>query len=82
MAQDSFDAVQEEYGFRWKIEEFYREIKQVTGIEKCQCRIARIQRNHIACAINVASTNVYQVKSGLLRNYLIQELRSPKVSFA
>ena len=92
MAQDSLDAVQEEYGFRWKIEEFHREIKQVTGIEKCQCRIGRIQRNHIACAImvwnclkkvaNVGSTTVYQVKSGLLRNYLIQELRSPKVSFA
>jgi hypothetical protein len=92
MAQDSLDAVQEEYGFRWKIEEFHREIKQVTGIEKCQCRIGRIQRNHIACAImvwnclkkvaNVASTTVYQVKSGLLRNYLIQELRSPKISFA
>lgn len=48
MAQDLLDAVQEEYGFRWKIEEFYREIKQVTGIEKCQCRIERIQRNHIA----------------------------------
>ena len=91
MAQDSLDALQEQYAFRWKIEEFHREIKQVTGIEKCQCRIGRIQRNHIACAImawnclkkvaNVASTIVYQVKSGLLRNYLIQELRSPKVSF-
>lgn len=33
MAQDSLDAVQEEYGFRWKIEEFHREIKQVMGIE-------------------------------------------------
>ena len=92
MAQDSLDVVQQEYGFRWKIEEFHREVKQVTGIEKCQCRIGRIQRNHIACAImvwnclkkvaNATASTVYQVKSGLLRNYLIQELKSPAVQFA
>lgn len=28
-------------------------IKQLTGLEKCQCRKARIQSNHIACAILV-----------------------------
>jgi hypothetical protein len=92
MAQNSLDAVQQECGFRWKIEEFHREVKQVTGIEKCQCRIGRIQRNHIACAImvwsclkrvaNAASTTIYRVKNGLLRDYLIQELRAPKVTFA
>lgn len=92
MAQDSLDAAQQECGFRWKIEEFHREVKQVTGIEKCQCRIGRIQRNHIACAImvwcclkkvaNAASTTIYQVKNGLLRDYLIQELKAPKVTFA
>jgi SRSO17 transposase len=38
---------------RWKIEEFHRELKQLTGIESCQCRKARIQRNHITCAILV-----------------------------
>ena len=42
MAQDSLDALQKEYGFRWKIEEFHRELKQVTGIEQCQCRITRV----------------------------------------
>ena len=92
MAQDSLGAVQEEYGFRWKIEEFHRKVKQGTGIEKCQCRIGRIQRNHIACAImvwnclkkvaNAASTTVYQMKNGLLRNYLIREFRSPNLPFA
>ena len=92
MSQDSLVAVQKEYGFRWKIEEFHREVKQVTGIEKCQCRIGRIQRNHIACAImvwnclkklaNATASTVYQVKSGLLRNYLIRELKSPAVQFA
>lgn len=91
MDQDSLDVVQQEYGVRWKIEEFHREIKQVTGIEKCQCRIGRIQRNHIACAMMVwnclkkvaeaTRSTIYQVKSGLLKNYLIQELKSPKVAF-
>jgi hypothetical protein len=33
------------------IEEFHRELKQLTGVEACQCRKARIQRNHFACAL-------------------------------
>ena len=41
------------YRIRWKIEEFHRELKQLTGLEACQCRKARIQRNHIACALLV-----------------------------
>jgi hypothetical protein len=37
---------------RWKIEEFHRQLKQLTGVESCQCRKARIQRNHIgACML-------------------------------
>jgi hypothetical protein len=38
---------------RWKIEHFHRELKQVTGVEKCQCRKARIKRDHIACTVLV-----------------------------
>ena len=79
---------------RWYIEQFHREIKQLTGVEKCECRKQRIQRNHIACALLVwvkmkqiaykTKVTVYQIKKGLLRNYLIQELKSPSVlmSFA
>jgi hypothetical protein len=44
--QDDTDDVQQECIIRWKIEEFHRELKQLTGIEACQCRKARIQRNH------------------------------------
>lgn len=36
---------------RWRIEEVHRESKQLTGIGKCQCRKARLQRNHIHCAL-------------------------------
>lgn len=72
----------------WKIEEFHLEIKQLTGIESCQCR-ARIQRNHIACALLVwvflthmakkVSQTVYQLKASLLVDYLSQELKRPSL---
>ena len=34
---------------RWQVEEFYRSFKQLTGAEKCQCRKATAQRNHLTC---------------------------------
>jgi hypothetical protein len=74
---------------RWKIEEFHRELKQLTGIEACQCRKALIQRNHIACAIlawnflkktaRMAGKTVYQLKQKLLSDYLKQELKDPAI---
>lgn len=89
VSQDSTDVVQKVSSIRWKIEEFHRELKQLTGIESCQCRKARIQRNHIACAILVwirlkelaykTSQTVYQIKYSLLSNYLIQQLKRPDV---
>jgi hypothetical protein len=39
-AQDNTQAVQEVCGLRWKIEQFHRETKQLTGLESCQCRIS------------------------------------------
>ena len=72
LAQDSTSGAQQACALRWKIEEYHREIKQLTGIEQCQCRKARIQRNHIACALLVwtrlkevahhRQTTIYQVK--------------------
>lgn len=92
ITQNSIDDVQDVYGIRWKIEEFHRELKQLTVIEKCQCRIDRIQRNHIACAMmvwtclkkvaNAAGDTIYSVKKSLLRNYLVNELKFPAVIFA
>ena len=71
-AQDSTEATQKACRFRWKIEQLHREGKQVTGLERCQCRKARIQRNHIACAFlvwvrlkelaNDVSRTIYQIK--------------------
>lgn len=89
LSQSSTNVVQEVCKIRWKIEEFHREIKQLTGIESCQCRKARLQRNHIACAMLVwirlknlayqTGQTVYQIKHNLLSNYLIQQLKRPSI---
>lgn len=36
---------------RWSIEIYHRELKQTCGIERCQARTGRAQRNHICLAI-------------------------------
>lgn len=90
LSQDSADATRQESAIRWKIEQFHREAKQVTGLEACQCRLQRIQRNHIACAMLVwvrlnqlaqdMSTTIYQLKQGLLDDYMRQQLLNPSIS--
>jgi hypothetical protein len=92
MAQDDTQAVQEVCGFRWKVEQFHRETKQLTGLEGCQCRQARIVRNHIACAIlvwvrlkqvaNETKQTMYRLKHGLLSDYLRQQLKSPAIQMS
>ncbi len=89
VAQTTTEATQEACGFRWKIEQLHREGKQITGLERCQCRKARIQRNHIGCAFVVwirlkelamqTGRTVYQLKYGLLDEYLIAQLRNPSL---
>jgi hypothetical protein len=85
LAQDA----QQVSAVRWKVEELHREAKQLTGIEECQCRRGRIQRNHIACALLVwtrlkhlsyqTGRTAYQIKHGLLHDYLVQQLKNPSV---
>ena len=87
LRQSDVSVTQEVCALRWKIEEFHREAKQLTGLEKCQCRLARIVRNHTTCAFLVwvylkrqaseTGQTVYQVKHGMLSEYLCQQLRSP-----
>ncbi|MCZ6904018.1 MAG: transposase [Rickettsia endosymbiont of Ixodes persulcatus] len=36
---------------RWSIEFYHRELKQTCGIERCQARTGRAQRNHICLAV-------------------------------
>ena len=82
VAQDANDV-------RWQVEELHRGLKQLTGSEKCQCRKARSQRNHLACcyhawlslAVKAKQLNktLYQAKTDLLRDYLRAELRNPHI---
>jgi len=90
LAQNDTQATQQACGVRWKIEQFHRETKQLTGLEGCQCRKARIVRNHIGCAILVwvrlkqvaqeTEQTVYKLKRGLLSDYMRQQLKSPTIS--
>lgn len=88
-AQLTTQAVRDVCALRWKIEQLHREVKQLTGLEHCQCRKARIQRNHIACAFlvwvrlndlaHLTKQTLYQLKYGLLSDYLIQQLKNPSL---
>ncbi len=90
MTQDDADVVKQHCGIRWKIEQFHREAKQVTGLEGCQCRLSRALRNHIACSFLVwerlkrlaqqLDSNVYRLKFSLLDEYMRQQLKSPSIS--
>jgi hypothetical protein len=82
-------AAQEASDVRWQIEELHRGLKQLTGTEKCQCRKARSQRNHIACCYHAwlslkvkaksLGKTLYQTKEDLLSDYLRAELAAPRI---
>jgi hypothetical protein len=68
----------------WQVEEFHRELKQLTGSEKCQCCKARSQRNHhvwisLKVKAKALKKSLYQVRSDLFFDYLRAELRNPKI---
>jgi len=89
LAQHSTDDAQKVCAIHWKIEQFHRELKQVSWVEKCQCLKARIQKNHIVCAVlvwirltelaRVSMTTICRIKDGLLARHLKQEIQSPFV---
>ena len=79
------DAVQ----VRWQVEEFHRSFKQLTGAEKCQCRNANAQRNHLRCcylawvslrqhARRIGQT-IYQAHQQQWAPYLRQLLQKPLI---
>ncbi len=85
--QSEVSAVRQVCSTRWKLEEFHRDTKQLTGIEKCQCCLPRIVRNYITCAVLVwvylmekayeTEQTLYQVKDGMFSDFLRQQLKSP-----
>jgi hypothetical protein len=90
--QSSTEDTREICGIRWKIEQYHREVKQTLGLEKCQCRSAAAQRNHIGCVIlawnrmteiaRELKSNIYSVKKGMLSAYMRQELMKPSVQMS
>ena len=90
LSQSDTKATRENCRLRWKIEQLHRELKQTTGIGECQCRKHRAQRNHIACclwvwvslrrAAEAAGQTIYQLKAGLLDDYIRQQLQNPAIS--
>ena len=83
------DDVQDENAVRWQIEQLHRELKQLVGTEKCQCRTARAQRNHLACCYlawltlkvhaRKVGTTLYAAHANLLRDFLRAQLRQPTI---
>ncbi len=81
--------VQDATDVRWQVEELHRSLKQLTGSERCQCRKARSQRNHLACCYHAwlslkvrakqLGKTLYQVHTDLFRDYLRAELANPHV---
>ena len=84
------DDVQDENAVRWQIEQLHRELKQLVGTEKCQCRKARAQRNHLACCYlawltlrvhaRKVGTTLYAAHAALLRDFLRAQLRQPTIA--
>lgn len=80
---------QEANDLRWQVETFHRELKQLTGSEKCQCRKARSQRNHLACCYHAwlslkvqakaMGKTIYRVHTDLFSDYLRAQLHSPTI---
>jgi len=75
---------------RWQVEELHRGLKHLTGSEKCQCRMARAQRNHLACCYHAwvslkvkakeLGQTLYELRSSLFSAYLRAELRHPRIA--
>jgi len=77
---------------RWKIEEYHRGLKQTTGIEKCQARTQRSQRNHIFCSIvsfvalelhrRKKQISWYQAKKQIIQDAMRQYMLKPSISLS
>jgi hypothetical protein len=81
--------IQDENARRAQVEQFHRELKQLTGSEKCQCRKARSQRNHLGyCYLAWVSLKVqscqlgltlYQVRQRIFDEFLTRALQQPPI---
>lgn len=92
LPRDSARAAQKARRLRWKIEELYRESKQLSGIERCQwSQRAHPTQPHRLLSLCVlvwsrlkqlahqSGQTVYRIKRALLHDYLVQQLKNPSV---
>lgn len=71
----------------WTIEVYHRGLKQFSGVERCQARRARAQRNHIGWAIRaflrlehhrlLTGSSWFETKMGIIRAAIQQYLSLP-----
>lgn len=71
---------------RWSVEVYHREIKQTCGIERCQARTRRAQRNHIFLAIAAwfdqhkrplsEKITLYQQNWTVIKNAITEHIRA------
>ena len=89
LSQSDATMTKQECRVRWKIEQLHRELKQTTGISKCQSRQHRGQRNHIACclwvwvsltrAARATGQTIYRLKESLYHDYMRREIENPSI---
>ena len=58
LSQSDVSATQQVCRCRWKVEQLHREAKQLTGLENCQCRLARYcSQSHCLCVSCLGSSD-------------------------
>src|SRR5581483_8554899 len=77
--------------FSWGIESYHRGIKQCTGVERCQCRSAKAQRNHIGLALRAflrfeahcfaRGISWVEAKTAIIRDAVRAYLNRPRIRF-
>lgn len=70
---------------RWEIEVFHRELKQTCGLEHCQSRTSRAQRNHIVLSVlswiksddvrRTVDFSFYQQQWNTIKNAIAQQMK-------
>jgi len=88
--QMSEDTRLQQAEWAWQIEHYHRGLKQFCGVEKCQVRAARAQRNHIGLAIRaflrlehysfVKGVSWFEAKTGLIREAVRAYLTNPFIT--
>jgi putative transposase len=73
----------------WQIEHYHRGVKQCTEVERCQCRAAKAQRNHIELALRAflrleshcfrVGVSWFEAKKNLIRDAIRAYLNFPTI---